>query len=718
MTLLATSSKVLYTGNGSNKNFPIPFHYNADTEVVVYLRDESVSPPTETLKTNPTHYSISGGNVVMVTAPTAQQKLLIKRVLPLDQEASYSASGAFPAATHEGVLDRIVMMLQQHEEMLGRVPQLPITLNQSVALPEPVTNSVLGWDSHGNLINTPNPLAVDDIVPEVADTGSVGTGAKPFHEVNATTLKGALTGNVTGNVSGSAGSFTGNLAGDVTGPQGTTAVATVGTSSAANVHSAELAANAATNLNTAGTIVKRDGSGNFSAGTISAALSGNATTAGTATDFSGNLAGDVTGTQGTTAISGLARSKLASGTNYRILANGAAGAMSENAAVTGNRAVASDANGQLVASATTATELGYVSGVTSAIQTQLTNIAAGAGLTALTGDVTAAGIGTQAATVAAVGGSTAANVHTAEALVNGAQSGSKVLASPSGGGSGAPAFRALAATDIPANIIANSSLAQMATNTIKGNNTGGTANAADLTAAQARALIAKAPTSSTAAIASHGGAFSANATGTYTTPAGVLYIRVRMVGGGGGGAAAGSSGSPTVGGAGAESQFYVQGQSATSLLRALGGGGGSAGSGGGGGNPGAGGTSALGSGPLGVAFTGGSGSWGANTTLSTGQSGGAGGVSPFGGAGGGAGSGQGGVAAATNSGSGGGGAGGGVSFSGGGGGGAGGYVDALITSPSAAYTYTVGAKGSAGTGGTIAGSIGGEGLIIVDEFYA
>ena len=36
---------------------------------------------------------------------------------------------------------------------------------------------------------------------------------------------------------------------------------------------------AATNLNTASTIVKRDGSGNFSAGTITAALSGNATTA-------------------------------------------------------------------------------------------------------------------------------------------------------------------------------------------------------------------------------------------------------------------------------------------------------------------------------------------------------------------------------------------------------------------------------------------------------
>ncbi len=47
------------------------------------------------------------------------------------------------------------------------------------------------------------------------------------------------------------------------------------------INSAVTAANAATNANTASTIVKRDGSGNFSAGTITAALSGNASTAST-----------------------------------------------------------------------------------------------------------------------------------------------------------------------------------------------------------------------------------------------------------------------------------------------------------------------------------------------------------------------------------------------------------------------------------------------------
>lgn len=69
------------------------------------------------------------------------------------------------------------------------------------------------------------------------------------------------------------------LTGDVT-ASGSGAVAAtvqkVGGSNASAVNTATIAANAATNLNTASTIVKRDSSGNFSAGTITAALTGTA----------------------------------------------------------------------------------------------------------------------------------------------------------------------------------------------------------------------------------------------------------------------------------------------------------------------------------------------------------------------------------------------------------------------------------------------------------
>lgn len=63
--------------------------------------------------------------------------------------------------------------------------------------------------------------------------------------------------------------------------------------------------------------------------------------------------------------------------NNRVMRS-TAGAIVEAAAITASRALASDSNGIPVAAATTATELGYVNGVTSAIQTQIdTKIADG-----------------------------------------------------------------------------------------------------------------------------------------------------------------------------------------------------------------------------------------------------------------------------------------------------------------------------------------------------
>ena len=68
-------------------------------------------------------------------------------------------------------------------------------------------------------------------------------------------------------------------------------------------------------------------------------------------------------------------------TNTHVNAS-AAIALSKLAAVTASRALVSDGSGFVSASAVTATELGYVSGVTSAIQTQLDSKVSGGGLTA------------------------------------------------------------------------------------------------------------------------------------------------------------------------------------------------------------------------------------------------------------------------------------------------------------------------------------------------
>jgi hypothetical protein len=101
-----------------------------------------------------------------------------------------------------------------------------------------------------------------------------------YAPVASVTSLNALTGDLTltagSNVSitPGAGSLTVaanvTLGGDVTGAPGANVVAAVGGSTAANVHAAELAANAATSANTANTIVKRDGAGSINAQVVSA----------------------------------------------------------------------------------------------------------------------------------------------------------------------------------------------------------------------------------------------------------------------------------------------------------------------------------------------------------------------------------------------------------------------------------------------------------------
>ena len=69
------------------------------------------------------------------------------------------------------------------------------------------------------------------------------------------------------------------------------------------------------------------------------------------------------------------------------------------ATVTANRALVSNGNGKVSASATTATEIGYVHGVTSAIQTQLNNKANNNAVVHLTGNETITGAKTFSSTI-------------------------------------------------------------------------------------------------------------------------------------------------------------------------------------------------------------------------------------------------------------------------------------------------------------------------------
>jgi formylglycine-generating enzyme len=120
----------------------------------------------------------------------------------------------------------------------------------------------------------------------------------------------------------------------------------------------EIEGTGATSANIPSSIVKRDAEGNFMVGTITGALVGNSTTAGSAIDFTGQLAGDVVGTQGTTVVSevgGVSATTVASGVSQ------ATGATPTN---TPHSIVRRDGNGNFTAGTITGVFNGNGAGLT------------------------------------------------------------------------------------------------------------------------------------------------------------------------------------------------------------------------------------------------------------------------------------------------------------------------------------------------------------------
>lgn len=246
----------------------------------------------------------------------------------------------------------------------------------------------------------------------------------------------------------------------------------------------------------------------------------------------------------------------------------------------------------------------------------------------------------------------------------------------------------------------------------------GVTNGLDMTGSNIELTAARRtlPTTSVVTGSSHTGGFAANGSGTYTTPANVLWIEIYMVGGGGGG---GGSGATAATASNAVATCWnTSGAACTTPVYSAGGGGG----GGGNGNAAGAGGTVSGSGTFTWSVAGASGSGGTTAISgSTGGVGGTGGSSFYGGAGGGAAPNVAGGSAASNSGSGAGGAGliSTVSQNAGSGGGAGAVGYVAINTPAATYTYSVGTGTSGGTAGTSGqgGGTGAGGQIVVIEHY-
>ena len=161
MTISTTIIKVSYSGNGTQTVFPYTFKISAEADIQVIIR---ASNGTETVKTLTTDYSVSGvgsasgGNVTMVTAPSATETIVIRRETTQTQTVDLVENDPFTAETVEGAFDKSVAIAQELQEEVDRSIKLSrtntMTSTEFTVDAATRANKVLAFDSAGEIAVT------------------------------------------------------------------------------------------------------------------------------------------------------------------------------------------------------------------------------------------------------------------------------------------------------------------------------------------------------------------------------------------------------------------------------------------------------------------------------------------------------------------------------------------------------------------------------------
>jgi hypothetical protein len=281
-----------FNGTGAQVAFTLSRSVNSVNDIEVIVNN---------VEQIPSGYSVSGTTLTFSVAPSAGTDNVYVRYLSTTLQTLTIPSGSTQPINITG--NAATATNVAYSGLTGTVP----TWNQNTT---------------GTAANVTGTVAVANGgtgVTSSTGTGSVVLSSSPTLTTPALGTPSALVGtNITGTASGlTAGNVTtnANLTGDVTSVGNATSIASgvivnADINAAAGIVDTKLAtistalkvsnsATTATNANTANAIVRRDASGNFTAGTVTAALSGNATTATTlATGRTIAITGDLTYTSG------------------------------------------------------------------------------------------------------------------------------------------------------------------------------------------------------------------------------------------------------------------------------------------------------------------------------------------------------------------------------------------------------------------------------------
>ena len=192
MTVSSTVVRNSYAGDNSTTQFTYTFPIHSSSELKVILRS---SAGVETVQTLNSDFTINdtgtGGTVTFTTAPATGVSVVLLRDTNLTQDVDYIANDPFPAETHEGALDKIVLSVQELQEEIDRSIKVsrtaPITNSQITDDATARAGKLLGFANDGQSLDA----TIDGSQVSVNATNAANSAAAA--EISATNADNAKT---------------------------------------------------------------------------------------------------------------------------------------------------------------------------------------------------------------------------------------------------------------------------------------------------------------------------------------------------------------------------------------------------------------------------------------------------------------------------------------------------------------------------------------------
>ena len=157
MTVAVQQTYFAYNGSGTTGPFAYTCRILAATDLVV--RKTAVGG-AQTVLTNGVDYTVSGvgaangGSITTTVAVASGEKLEIYRATAKVQDQVYTPNDAFPAASHERALDRTVILVQDLQAQLDRVPSFGFGGATGVTIAPPTALGFLRWSASANRLES------------------------------------------------------------------------------------------------------------------------------------------------------------------------------------------------------------------------------------------------------------------------------------------------------------------------------------------------------------------------------------------------------------------------------------------------------------------------------------------------------------------------------------------------------------------------------------